>query len=79
MKISNWPTLLVLLFLFVAITMGWQWVWGVFFLFWGIDGIRKEASYIIEPVRKKDNPVVFWILIGSWFGLSLYSFSVLLV
>lgn len=74
---KNWPTIVVIVILLTALYMGWQWIWGVFFLFWTFEGIRNNESYIVQPIRRDEDPIVYWVLIATWFLLSIYSFSVL--
>lgn len=74
---KNWPTIVVIVILLTALYMRWQWIWGVFFLFWTFEGIRNKESYIVQPIRRDEDPIVYWILIATWFLLSIYSFSVL--
>lgn len=79
MEQKKWKTIIVLTILLGSLSLGWDWIWGLFFLFWAVDGIRKNETYIVEPVNRVETPNVFWLVIGTWVALSLYSFSVLFI
>jgi hypothetical protein len=59
--------------------MNWEWAWGVLFLFWVIPDIFSGITYFIEPIDKKQNPILYWIIIASWILMAIYSFSVLFI
>ncbi|BDD09333.1 hypothetical protein FUAX_17650 [Fulvitalea axinellae] len=65
--------ILGLCLLYVAIFQNWTWVWGVMFLVWVIPDIRFGTTFFIEPVERKDNPILYWIIIFTWLSLSAYS------
>lgn len=70
----KWQTILGLVFLVFAIVMDWSWVSGLLFLFWTIPSFYSEVVYFIEPIEKKKDPVLYWIIMVLWLGLSLISF-----
>ncbi len=69
---TKWKTLLGLLILYVAVLLDQTWVWGVLFIFWSTLGLRAGETFFIETVRRRENPVLYWLIIGTWIGLSLY-------
>jgi hypothetical protein len=81
MTLSNikWRTIIALILMYIAMFMNWEWAWGVLFLFWVIPDIFSGITYFIEPIDKKQNPILYWIIIASWILMAIYSFSVLFI
>lgn len=75
----KWRTIIALGLMYIALFMNWEWVWGVLFLIWVIPDIYSEVTYFIEPITKKENPVVYWIIVITWILLALYSLSTLFI
>ncbi len=78
-KNTKWRTIIALLLMYTAIIMNWQWAWGILFLFWVIPDIISGITYFIEPIDKKENPLLYWIIIISWILMALYSVSTLFI
>jgi len=74
---TKWRTLLGLVFIYVAMWFDWQWAWGILFLLWVIPDLISGVTYFMEPITKKEHPVIYWIIIASWILMSLYSVSYL--
>ena len=55
----------------VGTLLGWSWPWGLLFLAATIGGVRAGQTELVEPVRRDENPAVFWLVSGSWVLLSL--------
>lgn len=70
MKSLKWRAMLGLLLLYFAIFMNWDWVWGVLFIFWVLPDLFSGITHFIEPVAKRQNPITYWLIVGSWLGLS---------
>ncbi|MEM8560052.1 MAG: VOC family protein [Bacteroidota bacterium] len=68
----KWKALLGLVFIVVAVVLGLDWVWGVLFLLWALADVRLGATHFIEVVERRRNPVVFWLLVGTWVSLAAY-------
>ena len=68
---TKWPTVVVLVALLVATAVGWYWVWGVFFLYWGIHGIVTGQTFVVQTVSRGENPNVFWFVSVSWIVLAV--------
>ena len=77
-KSIKWRTILGLIMMYVAMWFNWQWIWGILFLMWVIPDIFSGVTYFIEPVEKKENPVLYWVIIISWILMSLYSMAFLI-
>lgn len=65
--------------MYIAIFMNWDWAWGVLFLFWVVPDLISGNTYFIEPIEKKQSPILYWVIIVSWILLAVYSFSVLFI
>lgn len=81
MKTNNlkWRTIIALILMYIAIFMNWEWAWGVLFLFWVIPDLFSGVTYFIEPIGKKESPILYWVIIVSWILMAIYSFSVLFI
>lgn len=64
--------LLALVVVYLAVLFGWQWVWGVLFLMWTIPALITGEIHLIGRVSKKQNPVLFWFIVCTWIGLSIF-------
>ncbi|MEM6877111.1 MAG: effector binding domain-containing protein [Bacteroidota bacterium] len=69
----KWRAILGLLLVGLSLLTGWLWVWGLFFAFWVISDLRSGFTHLFEPVSKRDNPLLYWTIIGMWVFLSGYS------
>ena len=78
-KTTKWRTIIALILMYIAIIMNWQWAWGILFLLWVIPDIINGMTYFIEPIEKKENPILYWIIIISWILMTLYSISTLFI
>jgi hypothetical protein len=65
--------------MYIAMFMNWEWAWGILFLFWVIPDIFSGVTYFIEPIEKRQNPILYWIIVVSWILMAIYSFSVLFI
>ncbi|MGH1388045.1 MAG: hypothetical protein ACRBBL_25215 [Kordia sp.] len=75
----KWRTIVALILMYVAILMSWEWAWGVLFLFWVIPDLFSGITYFIEPISKKEDQVLYWIIIISWLLMAIYSLSTLFI
>lgn len=72
MKNPKVRTILGLILLYTAVLLNWEWVWGVLFLVWVIPDLFSGITYFIEPIEKKENPILYWIIVMSWLWMSIY-------
>jgi len=77
-KSFKWRTILGLIFIYIAMWFNWQWAWGVLFLLWVIPDLFTGVTYFMEPVAKKEDPILYWIIIVSWILMSLLSMATLI-
>ena len=67
----RWFTLVAIAIVLVAVIFDLQWVWGLFFLFWATPSIFTGETFLVEPVRRAENPWLFWTIVTLWLSLSL--------
>ena len=67
----KWPTLAALPILAFATYFEWYWVWGLLFIYWGISSTLAGEAFVVEPLYRGRNPVLFWLVSVVWviFGL----------
>ncbi|WP_339756615.1 hypothetical protein [uncultured Winogradskyella sp.] len=75
----KWRTITALVLMYIAMFMNWEWAWGILFLFWVIPDLFSGVTYFIEPISKKENTALYWVIIISWILMALYSFSTLFI
>ena len=63
---------LLLIYLTVILYPGYQWLWGVLFLYWVIPDLFTGSTYFIEPIHRNVNPVLYWLIVLTWLALSAY-------
>ena len=77
--VMKWKTISILLVIVTALLTDSPALWGILFLSWAISDLLTGTSYIIEPVSKKENPILFGCIVGTWGFSALYCFSSYLV
>ncbi len=70
---KKWKTFLALTLLILAVIFSWNWFWAIFISLGLIHTIRSGEIHFLESVTKKENPKLYWIMIGIWSLLALYS------
>lgn len=75
----KWRTILALILMYLIIIFDWEWMWGILFLIWVIPDLFTGSTYFIEPIHKKENPMLFWIIIISWILMAMFSISSLFI
>ena len=73
----KWRTILGLIFIYIAMWFNWQWAWGILFLIWVIPDLITGVTYFMEPIEKKEHPILYWIIILSWILMSFYGLATL--
>ena len=68
---AKWPTLAALVVLLGATYLDWYWVWGLFFAYWTITSIVTRQAFIVQTVRRDENPVLFWLICVAWLVLAV--------
>lgn len=75
----QWRPFIALIGVYVIFIMGWQWAWGILFLYWVIPDMFRGVTYFIEPVERQNNPFLFWLIVISWILMSLVALSTLFI
>lgn len=68
----KWKTILGLALIYAAIAFEQNWLWGVLLLLWTMPAINRKEAFFLEQISRRANPVLYWLLIGTWLALSLY-------
>ncbi|MDC5851813.1 hypothetical protein OPW32_21730 [Vibrio europaeus] len=71
---TKWKTMVALLLAIIALKFNLFVIWGVFCCFWGIENLRNKEAYFVERVKLSDNPILFTIIILSWFFMGALYF-----
>lgn len=67
----KWRALGALALIWVASALNLQWLWGVLFLWFMLPDLRLGYTYLAEPVGRRENPITYWAIVGSFAALSL--------
>ncbi|NER37864.1 MAG: hypothetical protein F6J93_28550 [Oscillatoria sp. SIO1A7] len=67
----KWRTILGLLLMYVAIALNWQWIWGLFSLYWIIPDFFTGVTYFIEPISRQEEPILYWLIMITWVAFSV--------
>lgn len=70
---NKWKTIIALFLMALAIIFDWSWFWAIFIGLGLIHVIRSEEIHFVESVTKKETPTLYWIMVGIWSILALYS------
>ena len=68
----KWKTIVALAIVYVAVIMGWSWVWGLLFIMWTIPALYSGHTHLVEEINRDENPLLFWLIVGTWLILSVY-------
>lgn len=66
-------TAVVLLGLVATTLLEWYWPWGLLFLYWVAAGLRRGEAFLIEPVSRVRNPILYWSITAMWAGFGLWT------
>lgn len=67
----RWITLGALAVVVASVVFDLQWLWGLLFLIWAAPSLVTGVTFLVEPIRRDENPWLFWIITTMWLGLSL--------
>ena len=73
MNSMKWPTAGAISVLAVATYYDWYWVWGVLFIYWAISGPLYGEAFVVEPIQRTANPVMFWLITAMWGGFGIWA------
>ena len=64
--------LLLIVIYAISFRTEWYGVWGILFLLWIIPHIRSGHVHLAEPIHRSENPIWYWLVVGTWVWLSVY-------
>lgn len=73
MENVKWRTVVAIAVLATATYLNWYWVWGVLFVYWAIAGLRTGNAFVVEPISRDEDPVLFWLIAVMWAGLGVWA------
>lgn len=65
-------TFLALIIVYLAVLFDLTWMWGVIFIMWLSPDICSDNTHLVEPISRSENPVWYWLIIGTWLWMSVY-------
>lgn len=68
----KWKTIVALAIVYAAVVFGWSWVWGLLFIMWTIPALYSGQTHLVEPINRDESPSLFWLIIATWIGLSVF-------
>lgn len=71
----KWKTLIALAMIYIAIFFNQMWLIGLLFLFWTFESLKNRRAYIIEDIKREENPILYWIIVVTWFLVALLYFD----
>lgn len=60
-----------LIVLVTATVLDWYWVWGLMFLYWAILSLVVGEVFLVQAVRRGENPYLFWSVSAMWLILAV--------
>jgi predicted enzyme related to lactoylglutathione lyase len=69
----SWKAALGLLLIVISLVTNWSWIWGFFFAFWVYSDVKSGYTHLFEPIYKKTNPVMYWVIVFTWAALGALS------
>ena len=70
----KWRTIIGLGLIYIAVALNWQWIWGILSLYWVLPSFFTGVTYFIEPIERKENPILYWLIIITWVAFSIAMF-----
>lgn len=65
---------LALLFILICMISGKYWLFGFLFLVWVILDLKNRQTYLLEIIKRDENPILYWIIVITWLCFSVLSF-----
>jgi len=57
--------------LMVSTVLGYQFLWGLLFLYWTIPNFHSGQAFLLSNVTRSDDPVLFWVVQIAWVVLGV--------
>lgn len=71
----KWKTIIALIPLIIAIVMQWWWFFTILFIIQIIFAWIYGSIEYVEEVKRSENPILYWVIMGIWVFLAGYSVS----
>ncbi|MEM8858148.1 MAG: VOC family protein [Chloroflexota bacterium] len=68
----KWRSWVGLLLIFAAVAFEWTIFWFFLFCLWLLPDIKSGVTYFLEPVARRENPILYWTILGTWTVLAIY-------
>lgn len=68
----KWRALLGLVLVYITVFFYWNWLFGVILLLWLLPDLRSGEIHFFERLSRQDSPVIYWAVVVTWLGLSIY-------
>lgn len=49
-----------------ALFLGWQWPWGLLFIYWVLPAYMAGEAHLLGPVSRARDPFLFWAIVALW-------------
>jgi len=69
----RWRPITTLFLMILSLLTSWYWIFGLIFLWWTVRDILSGTTFLTEVVYRYKNPILYWVVILTWLGLSLLS------
>ena len=66
-KPIKWKTLLGITIVLAGIFLNLPILFGLLYILWAIGDIKSGYAYIFEPIVRRENPILYWIITSIWF------------
>ncbi|MCT4612093.1 MAG: B12-binding domain-containing radical SAM protein [Clostridia bacterium] len=71
-KNIKWKTIMALVMIFSGIIFNINFIFGILYVLWAILDIKTGNAYVIENIEKRENPILFWLIVITWLTSGLY-------
>lgn len=72
MKRDQTANYVVFALLMLTMFMGYQSLWGLLFIYWTIPNMVNGQAFLLTPVSRAAEPVLFWCIQVTWVLLGLF-------
>ncbi|QIE44597.1 hypothetical protein G5B38_03095 [Pseudohalocynthiibacter aestuariivivens] len=49
-----------------ALLLGWQWPWGLLFIYWVASAYMAGETHLLGPVSREQDSLLFWAIVTLW-------------
>lgn len=64
-----------LIFILLIMITEKYWLFGFLFLVWVILDLKNRQTFLLEIVQRNNNPILYWLIVLTWFIFAVLSFS----